>query len=211
MTTPPEQTAHAETPQSAAAEPVRVEGRPAPEYGEYAPPGWVSPVAPAPEPSTAQTPAQQVRASAAPQRPGAPTFDAPPPTGAPVPGAPPKALRNAAFNRFATLGLIVYGLYDVVRSALESDTFVTTYVAEFRSLGYLSGAFESTAALQLVGVVSAAASVPIFLITMIVAIRRLRAGKRSWLVLLIVGLAVNVVTVLVVVGVVMGDSSFVGA
>ncbi|KQQ26699.1 DUF6264 family protein [Frondihabitans sp. Leaf304] len=192
---------------------VRVEGRPAPEYGEYAPPGWVSPVAPAPvDEQRAQDPAARQQSDARPAPPEArQRFDAPPPTGSPVAGPPPRALRRAAFNRFATVLLAVLGGYDVVSSAFDAKTFTGRYVSEFTRLGYLSGTFQSTAILDTVALVAAIVSVPVFLIALVVALRRLRVGKRSWLVLLLPGVIVNLALGLVVVAIVMGDPSFTGA
>ncbi|BDZ49664.1 hypothetical protein GCM10025867_19050 [Frondihabitans sucicola] len=198
--------------------PARVEGRPAPGYGEYAPAGWVSPVAPVEEPEapTTETDVVQDARRGGPvgtetRRPQVPrTFDAPPPTGAPVPGRPPSAVRNASFNRFATMILLAYGLYDVIRGALQTSAFVQTYVSEFTSLGYLRGDFHNGAALHSVAVISAVASVAVYLLVAIWAIRRLRAGKRSWVVLLVTGIVVNLATGVCVVAVVMNDPSFVG-
>jgi hypothetical protein len=202
----------------------RVEGRPAPGYGEYAPPGWVSPVASVDqaEPSeTAQDPAATSAVRTDPRRPGQPgpdsrgpghagAYDAPPPTGRPVPGPPPRAVRAGSFNRFATFVLLAYGLYFVIRGALETSQFVTSYVEEFRTFGYIEGTFQSGATLHAVAVVSAVGSVAAFLLVAIFAIRRLRAGKRSWVVLLVAGLLANLITGIAVVSVLMNDPSFVG-
>lgn len=193
---------------------VRAEGRPAPQYGEYAPAGWVSPVAPVEAPRQANG-AQDPEASGAVRTelhspPKSTSYDAPPPTGAPVPGRPPAALRNAAFNRFATFVLLAYGLYDVIRGAIQTSAFVTTYVGEFRSLGYLEGTFRSTGTLRTVAEVSAVGSVAVFLLVAIWAIRRLRSGRRSWVLLLVAGILVNLLTGIAVVSVVMNDPSFVG-
>lgn len=201
----------------------RVEGRPAPQYGEYAPPGWVSPVAPEPtetesavDPKTGQevAPHGPITSRQGPTGPIPPDarqrFDAPPPSGAPQTSNPIATVRRYAFNRFATMLLVVYGAFDVFRSAFEAKQFAARYVSEFRGLGYITGTFESSDALTNVALVSAFVSLPLFLIAVVVAIRRLRAGRNSWLVLLITGAVVNIVTGLAVVAVVMGDPSFAG-
>lgn len=219
---------------------TRVEGRPAPEYGEYAPPGWVNPVEPPPVDSDAtpaapaptrpagstgaQDPATRRQGTPGPFPPKArQRFDAPPPTGAPVPGPPPApgssvapgtplaTMRRAAFNRFATVFLAVLGGYDVVSSAFDAKSFSGRYVSEFTRLGYLEGTFQSAATLDAVALVAAIASVPLYLVALVVALRRLRVGRRSWLFLLVPGVAVNIVLGLIVVGVVMADPSFTGA
>jgi hypothetical protein len=196
----------------------RVSGVQAPEYGEYAPPGWVNPVAPvndegAQDPAVDTAVAPRGTASAPgvdPLRPGG--YEAPPPSGPPVPGDPPRpsapAARSSSFNRFATVALIAYGLFRVIDAAVATKSFASMFVTNFTRLGYLHGDFGSAAALQAVGVVSAVASVPLFLVVVVWALRRLRAGRNSWLPLLLTGVAVNVITGLVVVGVVMSDPSF---
>lgn len=196
----------------------RVEGRQAPGYGEYAPEGWVSPVAPVPEPEASADGQSGVQDHAGTgsvrtevRRPDTTSgFDAPPPTGSPVPAPPPAVVRRSAFNRFATLVLLAYGLYDVIRGALQTSSFVSTYVGEFTRLGYLSGTFESSAALYRVAVVSAVASVAVFLLVAIWALRRLRRGRLAWPILLVAGFVANIVTGLFVVVIVMNDASFVG-
>lgn len=192
---------------------VRVEGRPAPEYGEYAPAGWVSPVAPAPvDEQRAQDPSARRQGDPRSSPPDArQRFDAPPPSGSPVAGPAPAALRRLAFNRFATVLLAVLGGYNVVSSAFDAKSFAGRYVSEFTRLGYIEGAFQSTAVLDTAALVAAVVSVPLFLIALVVALRRLRAGRRSWLVLLLPGVVVNVVLGLFVVMIVMGDPSFTGA
>lgn len=197
----------------------RVTGVQAPEYGEYAPAGWVNPVAPVDEPETQDATAPgQIGTVARPPGPSrgyggggyrAPTrFDAPPPTGEPVPGPPPAAARPRQFNGFATFFLIIYGVYRVISEALSTGGFADTYVAQFKRMGYLHGAFQHMADLHTVASVSAIVSVPLFLIVCVVALRRLRGGKNSWLVLLITGIVMNVITGIAVVVVVMNDPSF---
>ncbi|AMM20246.1 hypothetical protein AX769_08820 [Frondihabitans sp. PAMC 28766] len=197
----------------------RVTGVQAPEYGEYAPAGWVNPVAPVDEPEApdATAPGQIGTSTRPPEAPrgyndggyrATTRFDAPPPTGEPVPGPPPTAARPKPFNGFATFFLIVYGVYRVVSDALSTGGFADTYVAQFKRMGYLHGTFQNMSDLHTVALVSAFVSVPLFLIVCVVALRRLRAGKNSWLVLLVAGLVVNVTTGIAVVVVVMNDPSF---
>jgi len=193
----------------------RVEGRPAPGYGEYAPAGWVNPVAPEDEPEpqsiSAQDPRRPGSASTVLRSREAPTgFTAPPPTGVPVPGRPPVSLRAASFNRYATLLLLFYGVFNIATTLSQESAFASTYIARFTSFGYLHGTFAGRAALQTIAEVSAIASVAIFFAAAVWAIRRLRAGRRSWVILLVAGLAVNLATGIAVVFVIMHDPSFVG-
>lgn len=196
----------------------RVTGVQAPEYGEYAPAGWVNPAAPAVD-EGAQDPAADPAPGTRDQRPVPPLdpfrprgYDAPPPSGPPVPGEPPRptapASRTSSFNRFATVLLIGYGLFRVIDAAVTTKTFASMYLKSFTTLGYLHGDFGSVTALQTVGVISAVASVPLFLIVVVWSLRRLRAGRNSWLPLLLTGVVVNVITGFAVVAIVMNDPSF---
>ncbi|ARC56237.1 hypothetical protein AS850_04000 [Frondihabitans sp. 762G35] len=194
----------------------RIDPRPAPKYGEYAPPGWVSPVAP-PEADVAQEPRSDAPASgtvppptSAPRQQGpAGRYDAPPPTGSPVPGPAPVVRRGSA-NGMATVLLLVLGLFRVISDATAVPDFASTFIGSFRQYGYIQGDFGSTDTLQKVGATAAAVAVVLFLLVAVWSLRRLRAGRRSWHVLLIAGVAYNVVVGVVVVAVMMGDPSFVG-
>jgi hypothetical protein len=186
----------------------RVEGAPAPGYGEYAPPGWVSPVEvsadPAPdspealapgsaEPSSAGSSAADptLLATGARQADGWRADDAPPPTGPPVPGPPPAVYRYRPFNRFATILLLGYGVYSVIVTATSVGSYTGSFLKRLGDLGYPVSHFTSIGQLQTVGDVSAIASVAIFLVVGVWSIRRLRAGKNSWVPLLVTGLAVQ--------------------
>ncbi|GAA4671277.1 DUF6264 family protein [Frondihabitans cladoniiphilus] len=182
--------------------------RQAPQYGEYAPPGWVSPV-PVPEPSSEAEPVHPT-----PERlftPGAPRgYDAPPPSGAPVPGAPPIAYRRGGFNRYATYFLLVFGAYEVVSAAVTASGFATGLTRQFESLGYLKGTFRDLAALQTVGTTSAVVSIVLFALAAVWSFRRMRAGRSSWWILFVAGAVANLGTGLAVVSIVMNDPSYTG-
>jgi hypothetical protein len=210
------------TPRRDATEPrygERIDPRPAPKYGEYAPPGWVSPVPPVDEPAP-QDPEGRPTANGAPAarpeafRPGASRpdasrgYDAPPPTGAPVPGAPPTSVRTGAFNRLATIALLAFGLVNVISSLFSTSTFASSLITEMRQFGYSLDHFQSHAALQTVGSISAVGGLVVYLVIAVWSMRRLRAGKISWLVPLIAGVVVNLVTGIVVITVIMSDPSF---
>jgi hypothetical protein len=194
----------------------RIDPRPAPKYGEYAPPGWVSPVKP-PEADDAQEPragagpiGRVTPPTGAPRQPGSfGRYDAPPPTGSPVPGPAPVVRRGSANGR-ATVLLLVLGLFRVIGDALAVPAFADSFIRSFRQYGYIQGDFGSTDALQKVGATAAAVAVVLFLLVAVWSLRRLRAGRRSWHILLIAGVAYNVIVGIVVVAVMMGDPSFVG-
>jgi hypothetical protein len=194
----------------------RIDPRPAPKYGEYAPPGWVSPVAPPEVDEAQERRADALPTGSVPLRTGAPRqpdsfgrYDAPPPTGSPVPGPAPVARRGSA-NGTATVLLLVLGFFRVVGDATAVPDFSATFIDSFRRFGYLQGDFGSTDALQKVGATAAVVAVVLFLLVAVWSLRRLRAGRRSWHVLLIAGVVYNIVVGIVVVAVMMGDPSFVG-
>lgn len=186
----------------------RVEGRPAPGYGEYAPPGWVSPLEvsadpapaspdepesgsadPSPTERSAATPASAATGSRPPAHWRA--DDSPPPSGRPVPGPPPAVYRYRPFNRFATILLLGYGVYSVIVTATTVGDYTGSFLKRLADLGYPVSHFTSIGRLQTVGDVSAIASIAIFLVVALWSIRRLRAGKNSWVPLLVAGLAVQ--------------------
>ncbi|RKR74981.1 DUF6264 family protein [Frondihabitans australicus] len=203
--------------------PDRVEGTPAPGYGEYAPPGWVSPVRPPADPAPESLPGaefavpaspvttdlrrpdQQTRSGQQPRSGEQPRFDAPPPTGRPVPGAPPAPYRYRPFNRPATFMLLGLGLYMVVSAVLSVKTFAASQLSLFTSLGYPVTHFTNSDGLSVVGYVAAIGGMAVFLVVAIWSIRRLTRGLNAWAPLLIVGLAFRFATAIAVTAVLLTD------
>ncbi|MCU1527406.1 MAG: hypothetical protein JWP75_1169 [Frondihabitans sp.] len=187
----------------------RIDPRPAPKYGEYAPPGWVSPVPPVEDPAPQDPEGRPVTGVTPAGRPDAfRGYDAPPPTGAPVPGPPPVPASTGSFNRLATIALLAFGLVNVISSLFSTSTFASSLLTEMRQFGYPLAHFQSEGTLHTVGSVSAVAGLVIYLVIAVWSMRRLRAGRMSWLVPLITGVAVNLLTAIVVITVIMNDPSF---
>jgi len=186
----------------------RIEARQAPKYGEYAPPGWVSPVPP-PEPDTpaesAATPTSN-RAASPYQR----GYQAPPPTGSPVPGPAPVSSGRTSFNRYATFLLVGIGLFSVLQSLVGIPQFATSLLNQFSDFGYQVGDFHGQAALQTVGTISAIVSFVVFLIVAAWALRRMRRGQNSWVPMLLAGVGMNVLTSVAILAVLASDPSFMG-
>jgi hypothetical protein len=186
-------------------QPVRDE-RPRPRYGEYAPEGWVSPVAPvetetppagrsdgpAPIPQAAPRDATTPGAWGAPPRPGAGDLS----------GA-------RRFDRVATFVLLGIGLYSVISNVVMASTFSSTLLSALSGAGYSTDAFTGQEALQRSGVIIAVLTVAVFAITLMWSIRRLAARKVTFWVPLSAGVLMSIVQMVLVLGVLFGDAAFV--
>ncbi|MCJ0700006.1 DUF6264 family protein [Frigoribacterium faeni] len=180
--------------------------RPRPRYGEYAPEGWVNPVAPVetqtPPPGrsdgTAPTPQAGPRDATTPGAWGAP----------PRPGA--GDLSGARrFDRVATFVLLGIGLYSVISNVVMASTFSSTLLSALSGAGYSTDAFTGQEALQRSGVIIAVLTVAVFAITLMWSIRRLAARKVTFWVPLSAGVLMSIVQMVLVLGVLFGDAAFV--
>jgi len=184
----------------------RPDGRPRPRYGEYAPEGWVSPVAPPEAPEAAPAVAGRSDASAdqaarRPQpAPGA--WGAPPRPGAPVLSG------GRRFDRVATFLLIGLGGYGVVSNVVLASTFASSLLSALGTAGYPVDVFTGQSDLQRAGAIIAVVSVAVFAVTLIWTIRRLRAFKISFWVPLSAGVIVSILQMALVLAVLFGDAAF---
>jgi hypothetical protein len=177
----------------------RVQGRPAPQYGEYAPDGWVNPVL------AEQERAERAAAVAA-------------PTGVPAPGAPaqrtPAAGRRPATavvrlgassgDLFLTLMLLGLGLWSVVGYFRVGD--VATAVRRAIEQQYTT--LAAPAALSSAAIVNLVGAVVILGLTVWWSVVRLRAGKRSAWVPLLGGVVATVFSTVVFMVVLAHDPQF---
>jgi hypothetical protein len=180
--------------------------RPRPRYGEYAPEGWVNPVAP-------------VEPVAAPSAPNTGHENAGPATRADAPasgswGAPPRPAANELsgarrFDRIATFVLLGIGLYSVVSNVVMASSFSTTLLSALSGAGYSTDAFTGQDALQRAGVIIAVSTVAVFAVTLMWSIRRLAARKVAFWVPLAAGVIMSIVQMVLVLGVLFGDAAFV--
>lgn len=155
--------------------------RPRPQYGEYAPPGWVSPVA-APEPET--------------------VVAAPPPAGTPS-AAPTRRTWDVA----VTLALLGFGLYSVVSGFVAFTDAPALFRQVFAMLDI--GTFTSDEAARTAGVVIMIVQAAIWIVVAWYGVRALRRGKLAFVWPLAGGVVANVI-VAVIAGVVMaGDPAYV--
>ncbi|QAY60948.1 hypothetical protein ET475_13755 [Microbacterium protaetiae] len=171
--------------------------RPRPQYGEYA---------------SAQEQRARIRT---------PLYDEPvaaSPTPAPVRPAltPParwassdaqKTAARQSVNRMITIALLAYGAFEVVRSVFGFLDPTATYDALYRMIG-VPGSFSATSAVQPWLTISLVVLIGGYLVTALVSVLAMRAGRRSWWIPL-VGAVVTyaVVSVLLTVPV-YGDPAF---
>ena len=183
------------------------DARPRPRYGEYAPEGWVSPVADAAAAREAELAAKAAESRAVDARPGAAPGTQVAPTAGP---ATPAALSTGRrVDRIATLALIGLAVYNVVGNVVLVPNFAANLLDLLRGNGYDVDTFTSQPALQTAGAVIAVTSLVVFVVMLWWTLRRLRAGRLSFFVPLAAGVLVTAVQVIAVFSVVLGDAAFV--
>jgi hypothetical protein len=180
--------------------------RPRPRYGEYAPEGWVNPVAPVEPVAPSSAPNAGHESSGPATRPDAPAAGSW--------GAPPRPAANELsgarrFDRVATFVLLGIGLYSVVSNVVMASSFSSALLSAMSGAGYSTDAFTSQDALQRVGVIIAVSTVAAFAVTLIWSLRRLAARKVTFWVPLSIGVAMSIVQMILVLGVLFGDAGFV--
>jgi hypothetical protein len=180
--------------------------RPRPRYGEYAPEGWVNPVAPVEPVAAPSAPDARHERSDPATRPDAPAAGSW--------GAPPRPAANELsgarrFDRVATFVLLGIGLYSVVSNVAMASSFSSALLSAMSGAGYSTDAFTSQDALQRVGVIIAVSTVAAFAVTLIWSLRRLAARKVTFWVPLSIGVAMSIVQMILVLGVLFGDAGFV--
>ncbi|GAA3333793.1 hypothetical protein HP467_17255 [Curtobacterium albidum] len=175
----------------------RVHGRPAPEYGEYAPEGWVNPVL------DAQRREDERRAQE--RREEQPTATAKPATAAQQ--VPRSRFGASPLDFVLTVGLLVTGLFSTVQSLSVSQ--VASSVRETFEQQYTT--FADPAALSTAAVVGAIGSVVVFALVTWWSIRRLRARRRTFWVPLLGGVVATAISVTAFIVVVLQDPRFLQA
>ncbi|MGG7305888.1 DUF6264 family protein [Curtobacterium sp. AB451] len=190
----------------------RVHGRPAPQYGEYAPEGWVNPVLveqerleheersrSADERAARDQPARDRGPRAGAQRPSAATDDA---TARPTPVA--GRFGATPLDVVLTVGLLVIGLWSVVESLAVGTTASTIRTLVERQYTELS----DPAALSTAVLVRAVVLVVVFVLVAWWSIRRLRARRWTFWVPLLGGVVASVLGIVPVMVVLLQDPAF---
>ncbi|MFJ3035601.1 DUF6264 family protein [Curtobacterium pusillum] len=178
---------------AAGAQDGRVHGRPAPQYGEYAPEGWVNPVVEHERREQqrleqAERPAEPVTATAAPAR------------------ATPAAGRFGAspLDFVLTVGLLVIGLWSVIESLSVGTTASTIRTVVEQQYTDLS----NPAALSSAVLVRAVVLVVVFVFVAWWSIRRLRTRRWTFWVPLVGGVVATVLGMVPVMVVIFQDPQF---
>ena len=187
----------------------RQQGRPAPQYGEYAPEGWVNPVlveqerlerqqAERERPESQQQPAPRTTTT---QRPGTDTGRAP------AAGTTPVATRFGASptDFLLTVMLLAFGLVSV----LQSLAFRSVAANLGRQLELRYTALSDPGALVGAALVSAIGSLVLFVLVAWWSIARLRSRKRTVWVPLLGGFVASVLTLSAFLTVMLQDDRFV--
>jgi hypothetical protein len=195
----------------------RVHGRPAPQYGEYAPEGWVNPVLVEQERQEREAEAraaEQRRLEAA--RQAAATGRAPRgpqptrPAGIEPPGradegtAGARRLGASPGDLLLTVVLFAFGLTSVVQQLAVGN--VASTVAKTLEQRYT--ALADPQALVPAAIVSAIGGVVVLVLVAWWAVHRLRLGKRTFWVPLLGGVVASVLTTIAFMVVVMQDGQF---
>lgn len=156
--------------------------RPTPRYGEYAPEGWVNPVAPVDETPEARGTDQR--------GPVAVSADARPDDATGT--APPALTTRRRIDRAATFALIGLGAYGTIQAIARVPGFAAGVLAQYESMGLDLTGFAHSDALQVYAVVAAVVAVVVFAVSLRWTLRRLRAGKIGFVVPLLAGVVFSV-------------------
>ncbi|MHC2184557.1 hypothetical protein ACVLV4_000181 [Rathayibacter agropyri] len=160
-------------------------GRPEPQYGEYAPPGWSW------RPPEDAVVVPDPRGSESDPRPAS---------------APAKPAAAHPVDRLLTIALLALGVFFAVPALLDPSSFATTLQEMYRTQGI--GTYASPELARILGVVVALMQSLIVAFAVWISIRRLRAGKRAVLVP-ILGIVATILLSLIVAAIaILGDPTF---
>lgn len=200
-------------PATSAAAPAadRVHGTPAPQYGEYAPEGWVNPVLAEQERQERDAESRTLREQAAREAATAPARPGPrgsrPERGGAATTRPSSRFGASPLDFGMTVGLLVLGLWSVLQSLSVGQ--VASAVRQAFEQQYTT--FSDPSALTTAAIVGAVASVLLFALTLWWSIRRLRARRWTFWVPLLGGVVSTAVSVAAFFVVVLQDPRFVDA
>lgn len=125
-----------------------------------------------------------------------------------APAAPSATPRRNPVDRFATIGLLAYGLVNVVSTAMSYLNLPAVMTEAMKILG-VEGEFTNYAQGRLWGTIAAIVLFAGWAATTVFALRRLRSGKLSWWVPL-VGAAVTMIAASICVAIpTMNDPAFI--
>jgi len=161
--------------------------RPRPQYGEYA------------------SPDEQAQAMGVPLEPVLP----PPVASERIESAAPPAdviPKPRPWDRIVTTALIAIGTFAVLTFFPAFATLSSTFSQAFTIAGY--GDFQSTSLANSVGVVLNVVMVAFFLVSMFLALRALRSGRRAFWIPLTAGVTFFIIVIVAMGAVLLGDPAF---
>jgi hypothetical protein len=180
--------------------------RPArPQYGEYATPEEQRARIQQPDASSALSAGHAPEPIAAPS----PGLQPQPPTlwGAAPPAAPSAPVTANPVDRIVTIALLAFGAFNVVSSVFSFFNLPDVAQQAMRIIG-IEGEFTNVAAARVWGPIAAGVLVIGYLVTVLLSLRRIRAGRVTWWVPL-VGAVITYVVVYVCLAVpLLGDPAF---
>ncbi|GAA3761264.1 hypothetical protein GCM10022240_12240 [Microbacterium kribbense] len=167
-------------------------GRPRPQYGEYA---------------SAEEQRARIREPASPAPPVGPAPAAPPPASGMRPAR--AAASRHPVDRIVTIALLAYGGVNVLLSVMSFVNLAEVVGTTYTMMG-VPGHFTDTAAAHAWGIAAAVVMVVGYLGTLLLSVRAIRHGRRSWWIP-VVGAVVSYIGVVICVAVpLMNDPAFVG-
>ena len=168
------------------------EQRPRPQYGEYA--------------------STEERLAAG----GLPLEDAPPrpetridPTAVTAPAPDPAIAGPAAYpwDRALTVALLAFGAISVIRAAPGLLDFSST-LREVYETADLGVQYSNDALADGIGIAVFASQVVLYALTLLLSMRRLRTGRRAFVVPLIGGVVAGIITLVLMIAAMVGDPAF---
>lgn len=176
--------------------------RPRPQYGEYATPEEQRARIQQPDASSALSAGHAVT----------PPPSVPPLTSAPAAAVPPAtpaaAVRPNQADRIATIALLAFGAFNVVSSVFSFLNLAEVAQQAMRIMG-VDGEFTNVAGAQLWGPIAAVVLVVGYVVTILLSLRRLRAGRITWWVPLVGAVLTYLVVYVCLAMPLVGDPAFV--
>lgn len=174
----------------------RPEGRPAPMYGEYAPPGWVSPVQNVDPAEPVPVPVQEPAPASAQPGSGWPAV-------APAQTKPKRRTWDIAL----TIGLLLLGTWSVAGSVIQYANLGTVLLAVFDQLG--AGEFTSFELAATVGLVANVVQIGLLILAIVLGLWSLRRGRLAFIYPLIAGVLATIILTVLMGVVIVSDPAFI--
>jgi hypothetical protein len=187
--------------------------RPKPKYGELAPEGWVWKP---PQPETPADPPAAAAPTPASVQPPASVGQTPQwgrPTGAAAGGSAPDAAGPAkprSGDRIATIILLAAGLLGTA-NMVTSFLTLPVVMQQFMELQNIPGVYAADADASSAGAIGATVLVVVYVLALVISIRRMRAGRLTFFVPIIGAVLSFIVNLIVVMVAILADPNILGS